>query len=89
MAIVKVTFDGGDVPVVTGVLPPASTVPIANPIPTGGTTNAFFITAAGVKCFGLETSIPHTPLWLSGNAMEGVPLELSFKKIEDDLSEMG
>jgi hypothetical protein len=82
MATVKIAFDGGNVPVITGAKPAAQDVPIADPIPAGGNTNASFLALAGVHFYGLSTSIPHSPLWLRGNAIDGVPLDLSFKKME-------
>ena len=82
MATVRIAFDGGDVPVIMGPKPPAQDVPIADPIPAGGNTNSSFLALAGVHFYGLNTSIPHTPLWLRGNAIDGVPLHLSFRKAE-------
>jgi hypothetical protein len=88
MAIIKILFDGGDVPVVMGRKPPSQTVSIADPVPAGGTTNAPFLALAGVHFYGLDTPIPHTPLWLKGRAIDGVPLELTFRTITNEL-EMG
>ena len=82
MAIVKILFDGGNVPVVMGAKPPAENVRIANPVPAGGTTNSSFPALAGVHFYGLDTSMPYTPLWLKGRAINGVPLQLTFRKQE-------
>jgi hypothetical protein len=88
MATVKILFDGGDVPVVMGRKPPAQNVPIENPVPAGGNTNSSFLALAGVHFYGLDTSIPHAPLWQKGKAIDGIPLELTFRKITNVL-EMG
>jgi hypothetical protein len=88
VATVKIIFNGGDVPVLMGNRPSGDTVPIENPIPAGGTTNAPFMALAGVHFYALDTRVPHRPLWLRGRAIDGVPLELTFTKIEN-LLEMG
>lgn len=88
MATVKILFDGGNVPVVMGPKPPAQNVPIANPVPAGGTTNVSFLAQAGVHFYGLDTPIPHTPLWQKGKAIDSVPLVLTFRTITNEL-EMG
>ena len=58
MAIVLVRFDGGNVPVVTGAIPPDADTPISNPTQTGFTTNQAIIVEEDEYCFGLDTSIP-------------------------------
>jgi hypothetical protein len=88
MATVTVFFDGGDVPVLKGARKPsADNVPITNPI-TVGTTNTPFFAVAGVHLYALDTTIAHMPLWQRARAIEGVPQELTFKKIVN-AEEMG
>jgi hypothetical protein len=81
MAIVRVSFDGGDVPVVTGDVPPDGQTPIVDPIETGFTTNQPFIVASGLYCFGLQTALPYTPLWHVVQAIEGEQAEISFQSL--------
>jgi hypothetical protein len=81
MATVLVKFDGGDVSVVTGEEPPQPTVPIENPTPTGALTNEAFVFAAGVHCFGLETAIPHEPLFQVVNVVDGKENKLEFEAV--------
>ena len=78
VATVRIIFSGGDVPVITGAQPPSKDVPIAGPRPKVGTANFSFPAQAGEHCYGLETTIPHTPLWHVGMAIDGVPLHLRF-----------
>ena len=80
MAIVRVSFDGGNVPIVTGDVPPDDQTPITEPILTGFTANQPFIVADGVYCFGLQTAIPYTPLWQLVQAIDGEPAEISFRQ---------
>ena len=81
MAIVKVVFDGGDVPIVTGVQPDTADTAIKDPTEMGGKTNHFFLVTAGVYCIGLKTNAAYTPLWQMGTAVDGVPLNMTFKKV--------
>ena len=80
MAIVRLRFDGGNVPVVTGDIPPDDQTPIPNPAPTGFTTNRAFIVRAGIYCFGLQTAVPYTPLWQLVQAVDGEEAEIRFWK---------
>jgi hypothetical protein len=81
MAIVHVSFDGGNVPIVTGDVPPDDQIPITDPIPTGFTTDQPFFVAEGLYCFGLQTAVPHTPLWQLVQAIDGEQAEISFRKL--------
>ena len=81
MATVLVKFNGGDVPVVTGEEPPQPTVPIENPTPTGALTNNAFVFAAGTHCFGLETAIPHKPLFHLVDVIDGMENKLAFEAL--------
>ncbi len=71
MATVRVSFDGGDVLVITGDIPPNDETAIADPTLTGYTTNRPFIVAEGIYCFGLETAQSHSPLWQVVQAVDG------------------
>ena len=86
MATVKITFSGGNVPIVMGPEPPSKDTPISNPVSAGGQTNISFLAVAGEHCYALNTAIPHKPLWLKGTAIDGVPLHLSFDR---NMLEMG
>ena len=81
MATIRIRFDGGDVPIVTGDRPPNDETPIAGPTPTGFTANHPFIVIEGLYCFGLETALPHTPLWRVVQAVDGEQVELVFRKL--------
>jgi hypothetical protein len=80
MATVLIRFDGGDVPVVTGAIPPDDATPITNPTPAGYMTNQTVIVDAAEYCFGLDTQIAHTPLWRTVQAVDGVPAAITFRK---------
>jgi hypothetical protein len=80
MAIVRVSFDGGNVPIVTGDVPPDDQTQITDPVPTGFMANQPFIVAEGLYCFGLQTAVPYTPLWQLVQAIDGEPVEISFRK---------
>ena len=80
MATVRVIFDGGNVPVVTGDIPPDDQTPIINPTPTGFMTNQAFIVEEGVLCFGLQTTVSYTPLWQMVQAVDGEQAEIRFRK---------
>jgi hypothetical protein len=80
MATVRISFDGGNVPIVTGDLPADDQTPIAVPVETGFTTNHPFIVAEGLYCYGLRTAQPHRPLWRVVQAVDGQPNEASFRK---------
>jgi hypothetical protein len=80
MAIVRVNFDAGNVPVVTGDIPPDDQTPIIDPTPTGFTTNQAFIVAEGIYCFGLQSAVPHTPLWQLVQAVDGEQAEIAFQE---------
>jgi hypothetical protein len=81
MAIVRISFDGGTVPIVTGDVPPDEQTPIAGPAPTGFTTNRPFIIAEGLYCFGLESPVPYAPLWQVVQAIDGEPAEIFFRQL--------
>lgn len=81
MAVVRISFDGGDVPIVTGGVPPDAQTPIVDATDTGFTTNQPFILAAGLYCFGLQTAFPYTPLWQVVQAIEGEEAEISFQRL--------
>jgi len=81
MATVRISFDGGNVPIVTGDIPPDDQTPIVDPTSTGFTTNQPFVVAEGVYCFGLETAEPHTPLWQVVQAVDGEQAEIAFRKL--------
>jgi len=91
MATVKIAFSGGNVPILMGPEPPSKDMPIENPVAAGGNTNISFFAVAGEHCYTLKTSIPHTPLWLKGTAIDGVPLRLKFDVKNDgkNMLEMG
>ena len=80
MATVLIRFDGGDVPVITGDIPPSAQTPISEPTQTGFVTNNAFIVAEGEYCFGLESAVSHTPLWHLVQAVDGQQAEISFKQ---------
>jgi hypothetical protein len=80
MARVLIRFDGGNVPIVTGDVPPDDATPISDPQPTDFVTNQAFIVAPGAWCFGLEPGVHCTPLWQVVRAVEGEETVASFKK---------
>ena len=80
MALVRIDFDGGDVPVVTGSFPPDPNTPIQNPTSTGEDTNTEFPVPPGIYCYGLDTTIPHTPLWRRVQAIDGQTAVARFTK---------
>jgi hypothetical protein len=82
MAIIRISFDGGNVPIVTGDAPADDQFPIIDPTPTGFTTNRAFIVAEGVYCFGLQSTIPYTPLWHVVQAVDGEQAEIAFRKLQ-------
>jgi hypothetical protein len=81
MAIVRIAFDGGNVPIVTGDAPPDGQTPIVDPVPTGFMTNQPFIVAEGIYCFGLQTAVPYTPPWQLVQAIDGQQAEIFFRKL--------
>jgi hypothetical protein len=81
MALVTITFDGGNVPVVTGEEPASETTPIQDPISAGGVSNVPFMFAAGLFTFSLDTSIAFKPLWQTAQTIDGIPLTLTFEKV--------
>jgi hypothetical protein len=81
MATVRIGFDGGDVPIVTGDIPADDQSPIADPTATGFTTNHPFIVAAGIYCFGLDTALPHRPLWQVVQVVDGEQTEVAFRRL--------
>jgi hypothetical protein len=81
MATIRISFDGGSVPVVMGDMPADGQVPISNPVPTGFTTNQPFIVPEGLYCFGLRTSQRYTPLWQLLQAIDGEQADIAFHKL--------
>ncbi len=81
VATVRISFDGGNVPIVTGDMPADDQTPIADPTPTGFTTNHPFIVVEGLYCFGLETAQPYTPLWQVVQAVDGEETDIAFWKL--------
>ncbi len=81
MATVRISFDGGDVPIVTGELPADDQTPIADPTRTEFTTNHPFIVVEGLYCFGLETAQPYSPLWQVVQAVDGEETDIAFRKL--------
>jgi hypothetical protein len=79
MATVRISFNAGNVPIVTGDMPPDAQTPIADPTQTGFTTNQAFIVTEGIYCFGLDTPIAHTPLWQMVQAVDGEQAEIAFR----------
>lgn len=82
MAIVTIEFDAGNVPVVTGEEPDSPDKPIENPVDTHRLTNQFIFVGAGFHVFSLKTDIAFTPLWQKGQAIDGVALTLTFKRVQ-------
>ena len=80
MASVLITFDGGNVPVLVGDVPPDPQTPIADPVATGYSTNKPFIVDQNVYCYCIQTNIPHTPLWRTVQAIDGVESKIAFRK---------
>ena len=81
MATVRIRFDGGNVPIVTGDKPPDDQTPIADPTRTEFTTNHSFIVVEGMYCFGLETPRPYSPLWQVVQAVDGEETDIAFRKL--------
>jgi hypothetical protein len=81
MAIVRVSFDGGNVPIAMGDVPPDQQMPIVDPVATGFATNQPFIVAEGFYCFGLQTALPYTPLWQVVQAIDGEQTGISFQRL--------
>ena len=80
MATVRVSFDAGNVPIVTGDVPPDQHTPIVNPTLTGFTTNQAFMVREGIYCFGLQTPVPYAPLWQLVQAVDDEQAEIVFRK---------
>ena len=81
MATVLVSFNGGNVPVVTGGVPPNHQTPIEDPTATGFVANQAFIVDAGEYCFGLQTTKHYTPLWQVVQAIDGQQARVSFRTV--------
>jgi hypothetical protein len=81
MAIVRVSFNGGNVPIITGDAPPDDRISITDPMPTGFVTNRAFIVSEGIYCFGLDSANPYTPLWQLIQAVDGEETEISFQQL--------
>ncbi len=81
MATVRISFDGGNVPIVIGDMPADDQTPIADPTPTGFTTNRPFIVVEGMYCFGLETAQPYSPLWQVVQVVDGEATDITFRKL--------
>ncbi len=81
MATIRISFDGGSVPVVMGDMPANDQTPIADPTPTQFRTNRAFIVLEGVYCFGLQTTQRYTPLWQVVQAVDGEQTDIAFRKL--------
>jgi hypothetical protein len=81
MATVRISFNGGNVPIVTGDIPPDPQTPIAEPTQTGFTTNQAFIVAEGVYCYGLDTGVSYAPLWQVVQAVDGEQTDIAFRRV--------
>jgi hypothetical protein len=81
MATVRISFDGGNVPIVTGDVPPDDQTPIVDPTPTDFRTNRAFIVEEGVYCFGLQTAVSYAPLWQVVQTVDGEQAEIVFRKL--------
>jgi hypothetical protein len=81
MATVRISYNAGNVPIVTGDLPPNPQTPIASPTPTGFTTNRAFIVPEGIYCYGLDTATTHTPLWQVVQAVDGEQTDIAFQSV--------
>jgi hypothetical protein len=81
VATVRISFDGGNVPIIMGDMPADDQTPIADPTPTGFTTNQPFIVVEGMYCFGLETAQPCSPLWQVVQAVDGEQTDIAFRKL--------
>jgi hypothetical protein len=81
MATVRISFNGGDVPIVTGDIPPDAETPIAEPAQTGFTTNEAFIVPEGAYCYGLGTAVSHEPLWQVVQAVDGEQTDIAFQSL--------
>ena len=80
MAIVRLRFDAGNVPVVTDDIPTDDQTRISNPTPTGFTTNQAFIVRQWIYCLGLQVAVPYRPLWQLVQAIDGEEAEIRFWK---------
>jgi hypothetical protein len=81
MATIHISFDGGDVPVVTGARPADPQTPIDDPTETGYTTNQTVIVDEGDYCFGLETPQRYAPLWQAVSVFDGPSVNIAFRKV--------
>ena len=79
MATIRISFDGGNVPIVTGDMPANEQTPMAQPTSTGFTTNQLFIVVEGMYCFALQTAQSHTPLWHVVQAVDGEQTDIVFR----------
>jgi hypothetical protein len=79
MATIRISFDGGNVPIVTGDMPANEQTPMAEPTSTGYTTNQLFIVVEGMYCFALQTTQPHTPLWHVVQAVDSEQTDIAFR----------
>jgi len=82
MALVRIDFDGGDVPVLSGEEPDSPTDPIADPVDTNCVTNTPFFFPAGFYCFAPKTDLAYAPLWQTGQAVDGQELVLEFRRTQ-------
>ena len=80
MARILITYNGGNIPILTGGEPPDATTPIDQPTDTGFVTNQEFMTADGIYCFGLQTADSVTPLWRTVQAIAGTLVTAKFRK---------
>ena len=82
MAIVLVRFDGGNVPVVTGDIPPDDRHPDqrVRRRQSFETNQAVHRGRGRSIASGSDTPIAHTPLWQVVQAIDGVPAEIAFRR---------
>ncbi|GGF47264.1 hypothetical protein GCM10011611_62100 [Aliidongia dinghuensis] len=81
MATIRISYDGGTVPVVMGDRPDDELAPIAEPVPTGFETNALFIVVEGIYCFSLQTEQRFHPPWLVVQAVDGDVIDIVFRTL--------
>ncbi len=81
MAVVRIDFDGGDVPILAGEEPDSPDDPVIEPVDTGCVTNAPAVMAAQDYCFALKTDKKYSPLWQTGQAVDGQTLVLKFELV--------
>ncbi len=81
MAIVRVSFDGGECPDRNRRYAAGRSNADCGSVATGFASNQPFIVAEGFYCFGLQTAFPYTPLWQMVQAIDGEEAEISFQRL--------